>query len=252
MNAQRMIFLTLFCTGCATYTGAGKEISQQWEASADPETIQIALAERLIAANRVDAGLSIIADLKRNGSTEVELDLLQGLGLMMNNKPLEAIRILEAYQNVRPDDYRSHTALGLLYADGERVDEAMVQLKRSIELDPNDAAVHNNLGFLQMSVKQHEKAHISLEKATTLDSTQPKYLTNLAYNLVALGRTDEALSAFLSVSTKANAHAQFALALELKGATDLAINHYETALQLEPSHHAAVMALSRLTPTSLE
>jgi Flp pilus assembly protein TadD len=252
MNAQLLTFLTLFCTGCATYTAAGKEISQQWEASADPETIQMALAERLIAANRVDAGLSIIADLKRNGSTEIELDLLQGIGLMMNNKPLEATRILEDYQKARPDDYRSHTALGLLYADGERIEEAMVQLKRSIELEPNDAAVHNNLGFLQMSVKQYENAHISLEKATTLDATQPKYLTNLAYNLVALGRTDEALSAFLSVATKANAHAQFALALELKGATDLAINHYETALQLEPSHHAAVMALNRLTPTSLE
>ena len=46
--------------------------------------------------------------------------------------------------------------------------------------------------------------------------------------------------------TQANAHAQFGLALELKGATNLAINHYQTALQFEPSHQAAEKALNRL------
>lgn len=226
--------------------------NDSWERSGNPEEIQIALAERLIAADRVGAGLSIIADLKRAGSTAPELDLIQGVGLVLSGQPTEAMRILEDYQERVSDDHRSHTALGLLYADHDRVDDAIIELKLSIDLEPYDAAVHNNLGFLQMSLNRHDAAHESLETAATLDSTQPKYRTNMAYNLVALERHDDALNAFLSVATTANAHAQFALALELNGNTPLAIDHYKAALQSEPSNDAASSALNRLTSTSSE
>ena len=247
MGIKLFSLLAIVCAGCASRGPIGVNIDRQWEeAQADPETVQLDLATRLIAENSADTALSLIAKMKRNGSKKAELDLLQGLGLMINNKPIEAIKILEKYQASQPNDHRSHTALGLLYAENEQVEKAIDQLSRSAELEPNDAAVYNNLGFLQMSLKRHEDADISFKKATALDATQPKYMTNMAYNLVALNRTDEALSTFLSVTTQANAHAQFGLALELKGATNLAINHYQTALQFEPSHQAAEKALNRL------
>ena len=246
------VFVALFM-GCAARAPSGVNIDQQWEeAKADPETVQLALATRLIAENSADTALALIAKMKRAGSTKVELDLLQGLGLMINNKPIEAIRILEKYQSSQPEDHRSYSALGLLYAENELIQEAVIQFTHTVKLEPNDASVYNNLGFLQMSLKQHESADLSFKKATALDATQPKYLTNMAYNLVALNQTEEALDVFLSVTTQANAHTQFGLALELKGATNLAINHYQTALQFEPSHQAAEKALNRLTTTALE
>ena len=70
------------------------------------------------------------------------------MALRDEHKPDEAIVELRRAIELDPRLGGAHNNLGLALDDQEKLEEAAVEYGRAIELDPRGAAPHNNLGFV--------------------------------------------------------------------------------------------------------
>ncbi len=145
-----------------------------------------------------------------------------------------------------PRDPRPLKTLGVLYADLERVDEAVQMLEKATRLAPDDAAALNNLGFLYLCQERYPQARQVLEQAIGLDGTEGRYRNNLAFALVAVGEHHEALRIFRSTGTEGDARYNLGVAFERMGKTPSALLQYEHALRAQPDHGSAAASITRL------
>ena len=94
----------------------------------------------------------------------------------------------------RPDsDAREHALLGLLYLEGERIDEAYDTLQRAIGLDPDEKDAHRGLALLYMRVGDTERAELAWRGAVAIDPEDALLRSGLASTLREEGRLAEAL-----------------------------------------------------------
>ena len=86
----------------------------------------------------------------------------------------------------------------------------------------------------------------SMERAVGLDGTEARYRNNLALAQVANGRTEQAIRTFMGTQSRADAHYNVGVSLETYGDQQLALNHYQSALEHDEHHALARQALRRL------
>lgn len=114
---------------------------------------------------------------------------------------------------------------------------AVEDLDRALELDPRLRQGWLNRGALALSERRYEEAHQAFLAAQKLDPRADDNPLNLGVSLVFLGRIDDAKALFSTYiaghDSAAEAHATVAKNFALGGYKTLALEHLESAIELD-------------------
>jgi serine/threonine protein kinase/tetratricopeptide (TPR) repeat protein len=105
----------------------------------------------------------------------------------------DAMARMQNGQELDPLSIIINVAVGWGFYFARRYDDAIEQLRRTVELDPNYPVTYWILGLLLRKTGCYELAITAGEKAVKLSSGSPLMLAALAYTLGAAGRTKEAV-----------------------------------------------------------
>jgi tetratricopeptide (TPR) repeat protein len=139
----------------------------------------------------------------------------RGRAYLENGMYADAERELRAALQVRPE-FRIYDALGLALQNEGKLEEAIQQHRRALELNPSNAIAWNNLAGALFAVGKTKEAIESAEQGRTRDPS-------LAYSYVNLGRFYEA-----------------------SGDIEKAISTYKEGLKRNPGHPRLQQNLARL------
>ena len=210
------------------------------------EEVRLAVARELLeSGSRIEA-LSIVRDMRAKGFDSPELDLLQGQALREDGLTSESERLLLEARRRMGKDPRPSEELCLLYADLQRLDDAIEACRRATAVASPTASAYNNLGFLLLADDRPEEALGACEKAVGLDGAEARFRNNLGIAQAATGQEYEAYRTFKSTMSSADAAYMVAFAIERYGEIDDAIKWYEKALKYDPGHEQATERLEVL------
>lgn len=100
---------------------------------------------------------------------------------------------LEAAVRNEPEDVNNLFELGKMQYKNSMFENAIETWTKAVELDPENAELRNYLGKVLLEYDRHEEAAKQLRKAIELDSTLTMPYYNLAVAEELLGRTDAAI-----------------------------------------------------------
>jgi type IV pilus assembly protein PilF len=146
-----------------------------------------------------------------------------------------------------------HTDLGAAYMMRGRLDVALQELERALELNANDSQANHYMGLLQFRLKNREKGENYLRRAISLNPENAEARNTYGVILCEQGKFDDADEQFQAAlkvslyqsSDEASANAGLC---KLKKADRRAANTYfRQALIINPKHPAALINLARLS-----
>ena len=163
---------------------------------------------------------------------------------------------LEKATALAPDFPEGHFNLGaLLIAEGDNA-AAIESYRRTIALRPEYADAHNNVGALLAAAGNVTEAMVYYRLALQFAERDVGVRYNLATALIRLGNIEEAIEHFRAAATlspdDAEIHNSLARTLAFSGEPGEAITHYERALELVPRLPLALIGLSWLRATAAE
>jgi tetratricopeptide (TPR) repeat protein len=163
----------------------------------------------------------------------------------------EATRVATKAVSLAPDLAEAHQALGLALHISLRLDEAVVEYKRALELDPNSKTARRGLADLSRALGKSEESLSLYRQLITTEPNDKAARAGLVLSLFDLGRTSEAKSE-LDAALKADPRNLALLAgaaywFAAHNDSVAAITHANKAIEIEPrytwSHVAAARAL---------
>jgi tetratricopeptide (TPR) repeat protein len=135
-------------------------------------------------------------DLMRSFEKRFENDtnrLVQiGFFYVQIEAPLEAVRVLEQTVKLAPGDHRAHNALGSAYLINLRLNDALAEFERALELNTNDEFANLNIANILRSLGDFERAEQAYRKHIKLKDKDSEAHGGLAITLFALGRNEQA------------------------------------------------------------
>jgi tetratricopeptide (TPR) repeat protein len=144
---------------------------------------------------------------------------------------------------VSPFSIRAHNGLGLALFHEGRMDEAVPQFLKALEIAPDWFQAEDNLGLVYLQKEQFDEAAVHFNKALADYPYLPDVQNNLGVILMRKGRVDEAIPRFVKASEinpyYEKAHYNLGLALALKGRMDEAIVQFQEAVRLNPDDSSA-------------
>ncbi len=133
-----------------------------------------------------------------------------------------------------------HNNIGNALRDKGRLGEAIAEWKKALELDPKLAYPHYNLGLALKDKGRLDEAIAEWKKAIQLDPKLSPAHNNIGVALTDMGRFDEAIAECkmaIQLDPKcANAYNNLGVALKNKGRVDEAITEWKKTLHLDPKH----------------
>jgi tetratricopeptide (TPR) repeat protein len=150
----------------------------------------------------------------------------------------EAVVLLRRAVQLAPVDATTLTNLGVALGMQGRHEEAIASLQSALELNPADARAHNNLGEALRRQGRLEEASAALRQAIRLRPDLSEAHNNLGLALFELGRIEQALACYraaLSLNPPyAEAHNNLGNALRDQDNLDGAVASLRRALQIQP------------------
>jgi tetratricopeptide (TPR) repeat protein len=128
----------------------------------------------------------------------------------------------------------------------DMVDNSLYCYDAALKLAPYDASVWFEVGMMLARRKQWEPALARLRKAGEIEPTNRRYVSSYALALARANRPDECLVWLKKVQGEGEAHCTLARALHDMRQDDLAREHAERALAIDPSLDAAQDLLADL------
>jgi tetratricopeptide (TPR) repeat protein/uncharacterized membrane protein YgcG len=163
----------------------------------------------------------------------------------------EATRVATKAVSLAPDLAEAHQALGLALHISLRLDEAVVEYKRALELDPNSKTSRRGLADLSRALGKAAEALALYRQLFTAEPNDKAARAGLVLSLLDLGRTAEAKTE-LDAALKADPRNLALLAgaaywFAAHNDSVAAITQANKAIEIEPrytwSHVAAARAL---------
>lgn len=113
---------------------------------------------------------------------------------MKERKPFRAEKALLTILKFDEKNAAAYNRLGILYAKGQKYDEAVECFEIAQSLDNNPASIHN-VGLIYLETGAYEKAAMAFEQAIALEGDVPARYIALAKAEEKLGRTKKAVDA---------------------------------------------------------
>ena len=153
-----------------------------------------------------------------------------------------------------PSDYQMHNALGAAYFQMGRVDEALAQLNKSVQLKSDHAVTHFNLSVIAMVQGRLDDASASLRRAIALRPDYTEAHNNLGIVLMRQGALDQAVAEFREAlrihPDSSSAHYNLGRALLAAGDIREAIDHFRKAIAAKPDMPTMLDDLAWILSTS--
>lgn len=238
------LLLLVVAAGCAAKHAPDMPVSEglpPW--MEDGDEVRLGVARKWLDLGFTQGAMSIVSQMRADGSTSPELDLIQGQAMLAEGVESEAERLLVAARDRMARDPRPHTELCLLYADQQRVGEAITECERAVKLGKTDAKAWNNLSFLLLAQGRLEDAREAAQQAITLDGTSALYRNNLGVVQAALGQPELAHRTLSSTMTRADAAYLVGQTTERFHGAEAARAWYERAVEENPDHPQALAKL---------
>jgi protein O-mannosyl-transferase len=160
--------------------------------------------------------------------------------LLQKGRLDEAIAQCQKALEINSTHEKAHYILGLALFQKGQVDEAVWHYQKAVEINPNNAAVHNSLGLALFQKGQAEDSFAQYQKALAINPNHLAAHYNFGNALVQEGRLDEAIGHFqdaLKIQPDyAPAHINLGNTFFQEGKLDEAIGQFQEALKinLEP------------------
>lgn len=113
---------------------------------------------------------------------------------MRERKPSRAEKALLTILKFDEKNAAAYNRLGILYAKGQKYDEAVECFEIAQSLDNNPASIHN-AGLIYLEIGAYEKAAMAFSQAIALEGDVPARYIALAKAEEKLGRTKKAVEA---------------------------------------------------------
>jgi tetratricopeptide (TPR) repeat protein len=146
---------------------------------------------------RVAEGVNLLHELEArvadDAKTLGEVFLLEAELTGHGKRPTDAIAVYDRGLAALPDDTRLLYARGLANDDADRVDDAIRDLRRVLELKPDDADAMNALGYtLADRTEKKAEALALIEKALKLKPDEPSIIDSMGWVQYRLGNFEAA------------------------------------------------------------
>ena len=144
---------------------------------------------------------------------------------------------------VTSKNYLAYNNLGFYLAGKGRVDEALENYRKAIEINPAYEDALNNIGYTLAGKKQPAEAIPYYEAALRIRPKHVEVHNNLGNALSDLGQIPAAIEQYNFVLQEqpdhADAHNNLGIALAMQGKLDEAIPHFQAALRFKPKYASA-------------
>lgn len=249
MTRGVLLAMALLVSACAPKTGT----SQRWrEDDTSAVDVHLDLIEWYIDNGMPTPAMTLITNLREKGVDAPQLILFQGRALATMGLYTQAEPLLLEARSKMPRDPRPMRALGLIYAETDRIDDAISAFKLALDVDDRDAAVWNNLGWMLLCESRCTEAHDALQEAISRDGTEARYRNNLAMALACEGSGQAALRLFRTTMPEAEARYNLGVAFERFDNVPGALLQYQQALEIDPEHESSRAAVARLADLPAE
>lgn len=146
-----------------------------------------------------------------------------------------------------PNSTLGHNAKATWLADAGRLEEARIELERSLAVDSSRARTHSLLGVAHALMGRYDAAIAEFTLALALAPSDPYARMNLGKAYEHTGRTDEALAAYDQILQQYPKHApalgRSAVILERAGRLYEAAVRYRAVIELDPTDDTVREAL---------
>jgi tetratricopeptide (TPR) repeat protein len=167
-----------------------------------------------------------------------------GSALLKSGRLDEAIAQYQKTLQMRPNGSVAHNNLGGAFGREGRLAEAILQFQESVRIDPDNANVRNNLGNALLHGGRVDEAIPVLQKALEIKPDLITARNDLGDALARKRKLDEAIvqfqQALLYKPDFAEARNNLGNALLQKGKLDEAISQYQQALLINPDYALAL------------
>jgi tetratricopeptide (TPR) repeat protein len=174
---------------------------------------------------------------------------------------LEIIQIIEDIRRgkIDPTFFRVRAQLQRAFSDmdAEKYESAAARLEELAEIDPEDSTIFYNLGVAYTFLKKEEEALVQFRKSVDLNPNYAQAWYNMGQiSLIKNRDVSNALHCFeRAVSIRPDyisAHHQRGIAFELLGDRAKALSCWRTTLELDPENKAAQESIRRLEAAESE
>ena len=183
----------------------------------------------------LDDGLD---DITAEGKSSVQLAVAR-----LHEQNGQTAQAMNVYREVLERSPRCSEAmwrLAVLYDLQDAFDKSEPYYLAALELTPELADLRCDFGYSLYFQNRWDESEAQLREGLRLNPDHRRARTNLGLVLARSGRSDEALDEFRKAGcTPSQAHANVAYADCLRGALPRALEHYETALQLDSQSETA-------------
>ncbi len=237
------------------------------EANPKIEQFWLSYIDALVKANRLKDAKREIKKAKKKGFNGKKLQAL----LSQSNKAIDTKApsekqvscLVEHYNNGRfvdaeklaisiTQEFPTHQlgwkALGAIFGQIGRTDEALNANQKAVALSPDDAEAHSNLGNTLQELERLDEAKASYNNAIALEPNFAEVHSNLGNTLKELGRLDEAEASYNRAITLkpdyADAHYNLGITLQELGRLNEAVPSYTRAIALKADYADAYVNLS--------
>jgi tetratricopeptide (TPR) repeat protein len=140
-----------------------------------------------------------------------------------------------------PKAWIAYNELGFALKQQGRLEEAIPQFSKALQIRPNDEAAHNNLGLALYEQGRVDEAVAHYSRALQINPDYAKAHNNLGIVLARQGRLDEAIGHYSKALRMERdfpdyvaAHYNLGVALALKGRQKQAMHYFSKAVKLKP------------------
>jgi Tfp pilus assembly protein PilF len=153
-----------------------------------------------------------------------------------------------------PDNPLRHDAVGDLYLEDGRFDDAIAQYRTAIALNPQSAPTHYNLGYALSARGRAAEAMVEFREALRIDPDYAQAHNNLGALLELEGRRDEALEHFRRAVAirpdQIDARINLAQLLSATGSDREGADAFRAALTIGPEDPGALSGLAWIRATA--
>jgi len=158
-----------------------------------------------------------------------------------------------------PDNPLRHDAVGDLYLDDARLDDAIDEYRKSLALNGESASTHYNLGYALAArggASQTQEAAAQFREALRIDPDYAQAHNNLGAVLQLQGKLDDALEHFRRASAlrpdQIDARVNLARLLSALGRAGEAADSFRSVLALRPDDPRALSGLAWIRATAAD
>lgn len=186
-------------------------------ADAEGRDLPLALAETYVAKGAYEAATPILRRLAANEPQSHKVHILWATVLRERGLLAQSANEFQRALALAPNAAEAHAGLGVLYDLLRRPRDAEHQHRLATRLAPERAAYWNNLGFSLLVGQKTDEAVQALERSLALDPGLAIAYNNLGFAYAESGDYDRARRSFATVGGGVAALQNLALAYERNG-----------------------------------